>query len=222
MSKRWKLVCLDMAGTTMSDEGLVLAAFRRTLSALGVAGDAVVQMESYVVETMGQSKIEVFTALFGDAARAANETFELEFVRAAGAVGVREIPGAADTVHEFRKAGCKVALTTGFSTSTRRVLIEQLGWEELFDLEVSPADAGGGRPRPDMLLACMAGLGITRAASMVVVGDTWSDMAAGRNAGAGMCVGVRTGTDDDERLRAGGADVVLDSVKDLQIELRST
>jgi len=51
--------------------------------------------------------------------------------------------------------------------------------------------------------------------SMVAVGDTASDMMAGTRAGAGLCVGVLTGTDDATRLRANGADVTLDSVADL-------
>lgn len=50
---------------------------------------------------------------------------------------------------------------------------------------------------------------------MLVVGDTASDMQAGRRAGVGQCVGVLTGTDDGPRLFASGADIVVDSVADL-------
>ena len=60
----------------------------------------------------------------------------------------------------------------------------------------------------------------TSVGSVIAVGDTASDMLAGTRAGAGLCVGVRTGTDDAERLLANGADVVLDSVVDLlELEL---
>jgi phosphoglycolate phosphatase-like HAD superfamily hydrolase len=51
--------------------------------------------------------------------------------------------------------------------------------------------------------------------SMAVVGDTASDMQAGRRAGSKICIGVRTGTDDEQRLRESGACEVVDSVADL-------
>jgi phosphonatase-like hydrolase len=212
---KFELVCFDMAGTTMIDSGLVLESFRRTIDELGVSGQEAVDAEAYVVETMGQSKIEVFTALFGDRASAANESFELHFVDTARDFGVRGIPGARAVVEELRSQGLKVALTTGFSPLTREVLIEELGWSDLFDLRVSPADAGRGRPAPDMLLWCALRLAVHSMDSLVVVGDTASDMQAGERAGAGLLVGVLSGNDDEERLRANGADEVLDSVAEL-------
>ena len=213
--KNFELVCFDMAGTTMNDGGLVLEAFRRTIDGLGVAGDEAVAAQEYVIETMGQSKIEVFTALFDHRAPQANDAFEGHFVDAARELGVTEVPGARATIGALRELGLKVALTTGFSPATREVLISALGWSDLFDLRVSPADAGRGRPSPDMLLWCALKLRATSVGSMVAVGDTASDMVAGERAGAGLCVGVRTGTDDAQRLLANGADVVLDSVADL-------
>jgi len=210
-----ELVCFDMAGTTMLDGGLVLEAFRRTIVELGVEGDAAAEMEAYVVETMGQSKIDVFTALFGERGVHANEVFERSFTEAVHVVGAHEVPGAREAVESLRGRGCKVGLTTGFSPATRVALVDELGWHGLFDVMVSPADAGRGRPSPDMLLTCVLRTEITSVGAMAVVGDTWSDMAAGRRAGAGLCIGVLTGTDGDDRLRDGGADDVVDSVADV-------
>ena len=51
--------------------------------------------------------------------------------------------------------------------------------------------------------------------SLVVVGDTASDMQAGERAGAGLLVVVLSGNDDEERLRANGADEGFDSVAEL-------
>jgi len=211
----FELVCFDMAGTTMIDGGLVLEAFARTIDEMGVKGDAAHVAREYVIETMGQSKIEVFTHIFDDGAQRANSAFEGHFVDAARELGVSEVPGARDVVEVLRARGIKVALTTGFSAATREALIDTLDWSDLFDLRVSPADAGRGRPAPDMLLWCVLKLRASSVGSMVAVGDTASDMMAGTRAGAGLCVGVLTGTDDATRLRANGADVTLDSVADL-------
>jgi phosphonatase-like hydrolase len=210
-----ELICFDMAGTTVNDGGLVLSAFRRTIEELGVTGDQARDAEAYVIETMGQSKIEVFTELFGDRAHAANDAFEINFVTVASEEGVSEVPGARAAVEELKSRGIDVALTTGFSPSTREALIDILGWPELFSLRVSPADAGRGRPAPDMLLVCALRSRVTAVQNILVVGDTASDMQAGRRAGVGQCVGVLTGTDDEARLLESGADRVVDSVVDL-------
>jgi phosphoglycolate phosphatase len=210
-----ELICFDMAGTTVLDNGLVLEAFRRTIEDLKVSPVEAESAETYVIETMGQSKIEVFTALFGERATSANEAFERHFVESAQELGVSEIPGARSTVETLRDAGLQVALTTGFSPNTREALIDVLGWGGLFELRVSPADAGRGRPAPDMLWFCALRSRITAASSMMVVGDTASDMTAGLRAGAGYCVGVLSGNDGQERLIASGANDVIDSVVDL-------
>jgi phosphoglycolate phosphatase len=210
-----ELICFDMAGTTVIDNGLVLEAFRRTIDDLEVTGDEATSAESYVIETMGQSKIEVFTALFAERATLANEAFERNFVDVAQELGVSEIPGARSTVETLRSIGIKVALTTGFSPSTREALIDELGWGDLFEIRVSPADAGRGRPAPDMLLWCVLRAEITAMNALMVVGDTSSDMQAGLRAGAGYCVGVLSGNDGAPRLLEAGADDVVDSVVDL-------
>ena len=135
-----ELICFDMAGTTVMDNGLVLEAFRRTIEDLDVGGDEATLAEAYVIETMGQSKIEVFTALFEERASSANDAFERNFVDAAQELGVSEIPGARSTVETLAGPASQVALTTGFSPSTREALIEMLGWGDLFELRVSPAE----------------------------------------------------------------------------------
>jgi phosphonatase-like hydrolase len=210
-----ELICFDMAGTTVNDQGLVLDAFRRTIEELDVTGEDAREAEAYVIETMGQSKIEVFTELFDARAHDANDAFERHFVSAARKVGVSEIPGARATVEELMSRGIAVALTTGFSPATREVLIDILGWSDLFDLRVSPADAGRGRPTPDMILLCALRSRVSAVQAIMVVGDTASDMQAGRRAGVGQCVGVLSGTDDEARLLDSGADRVVDTVVEL-------
>jgi phosphonatase-like hydrolase len=210
-----ELICFDMAGTTVNDQGLVLEAFRRAIEELGVVGDEAAKAEEYVIETMGQSKIDVFSVLFDERAHDANDAFERHFVTAAHEVGVSEVPGARETIETLKSRGFAVALTTGFSPATREALIELLGWSDLFGLRVSPADAGRGRPAPDMVLLCALKSRVSAVQTITVVGDTASDMQAGRRAGVGQCVGVLTGTDGQLRLLAGGADVVVDSVVDL-------
>src|SRR5689334_14008299 len=61
----WQLACIDMAGTTIRDEGLVDQAFTVAVAGEGVApGTAEYErMRAVVRKTQGQSKIEVFRLL---------------------------------------------------------------------------------------------------------------------------------------------------------------
>jgi phosphonatase-like hydrolase len=213
------LACLDMAGTTVSDGGLVDEAFETALMAMGVAPDDPRRpdMTAYVRRTMGTSKIEVFRALFDTeaAAERANAAFEQAYgARVADGRAV-PLPGAEAAMARLRDGGVRVALTTGFAPTTRLLLIRALGWEDLVDLTVSPADAGRGRPHPDMIHFAMRALGVPEPARVAVAGDTRADMEAGVRSGAVVVAGVLTGTDDELTLRGGGATAVLASVADL-------
>ncbi|SFR91857.1 phosphonatase-like hydrolase [Agromyces sp. CF514] len=214
-----ELVVLDMAGTTVRDDGLVERAFALAAERAGFAPEGAAREEAleYVRETMGQSKIAVFRVLTGDEelAQRANDEFERAYAELIAEVGVEAIPGAEATIRALRGAGASVVLTTGFSPATRDALLDALGWNDLADLVLAPADAGRGRPHPDMPLTALLRTETSSVDAMVVIGDTRSDMLSGVNAGAGLVVGVLTGAHDRDALEEAGADEVLDSIADL-------
>jgi phosphoglycolate phosphatase-like HAD superfamily hydrolase len=98
---------------------------------------------------------------------------------------------------------------------TRDALLDALGWRPLIDLALSPADAGRGRPWPDLPLTALLRLGGGAVSELLVVGDTPSDVESGLRAGAGVVAGVTTGTATEDELVAAGAPHVLDSVTGL-------
>lgn len=209
-----ELVVLDMAGTTVRDDGVVEQAFQRAAERTGVA-DRMPRPQAlqYVRDTMGMSKIDVFTHLAGGdvaAAIAATAAFEAAYSEIIAEQGVLEIPGAAEAIVGLRDAGLKVALTTGFAPVTRDALIDALGWHELIDLALSPVDAGRGRPAPDLVLTALLRTGTPSVQAVAVVGDTSSDVESGRRAGAGFVAGVLSGAHDRDALA--DADAVLDDV----------
>ncbi|MBF6486108.1 phosphonatase-like hydrolase [Nocardia otitidiscaviarum] len=210
-----ELAVLDMAGTTVADGGLVLRAFEEAAAAAGIPAEGVDREAArrYVLDTMGQSKITVFRALLGDEDRAqrANQAFEAAYDRFA-ATAAAPVPGAAEAITALRAAGIKVALTTGFSRATQDRLLAALGWQDIADLTLCPADAGRGRPYPDLVLTALLCLGVDAVDSVAVLGDTASDIATGRAAGARIVAGTLTGAHNAEQLRAAGATHVVDSV----------
>lgn len=214
-----ELIVLDMAGTTVADDGVVERAFALAAERSGIAaGDDFAEALDYVRETMGQSKIEVFRVLANgdeEAAQHANAEFEGAYAELVASEGVAEIPGAARVIERLREAGASVVLTTGFSPVTRDAILDALDWHGLADLALSPADAGRGRPTPDLPLTALLRTETSAVEAMVVVGDTVSDIESGTAAGAGLVVGVLTGAHDRDALEAAGADAVIESITEL-------
>lgn len=214
------LAVLDMAGTTIADDGLVEEAF-------GLAYDAEPALAGYgsreaVKEfaraTMGQSKIAVFRELTDadDAAERANLAFERGYESLVASGDASAIPGAEEAIRALRDEGIAVVLTTGFSPSTQRALIEALGWHDLVDLALAPVDAGGrGRPFPDLNLTALIRTRTESVQRMLVAGDTVSDVRSAVRAGAGRAVGVLSGAHGEAQLREAGATDVLRSVAEL-------
>lgn len=218
-----RLAVLDMAGTTVADDGLVLRAFDAAASAVGVPvdGEGREHARQYVLDTMGQSKIEVFRALFGseDRAQQANATFEATYDKSIDEV--KPIPGAAEAISQLRSAGIKVVLTTGFSPATQQRLLDALGWNEIADLALTPGAGVRGRPYPDLVLTALLRTAVDDVAQVAVLGDTANDVLSGRRAGASIVAGTLTGAHDEQTLRAAGATHVIGSVTDFPFLLLS-
>jgi phosphonatase-like hydrolase len=215
-----EMVAFDVAGTVLNDDGLVISAFKKAFEAtqpdLWPTHGA--EWTQYAIDTMGQSKIHVFTELLGDAekARTANVAFEQSYVSEIAEVGAVPIAGAEDVFKFLRSKGIVIALTTGFSRSTLDTLLIKLGWKDLIDISVTPGEAGRGRPHPDMLQKAAATVGVTNPAGVIVLGDTAADMQAAVSFGAGQAIGVLTGAHDEHTLHDAGATSVINSVADIK------
>jgi phosphoglycolate phosphatase len=227
---RITVACLDMAGTTVRDDGTVMTAFTAAIAEHSLPVRAFHEAMEYVRATMGQSKIEVFRHILGDedAARRANASFETHYAAAVSAGKVSPMPGAVEVFKACRSAGIKVCLATGFSPATRDAIVAALGWADLVDLLLSPVDAGRGRPWPDLPLTALLRLGGGSVQELAVAGDTPSDVESGLRAGAGVVAGVLTGASTREELAGAGpaADLpgeplILDSIADLLPHLRA-
>lgn len=206
-----ELVVLDMAGTTVADDGLIIV--RAFVEAMGSD-----EHLGYVMETMGQSKITVFRTILKDetAAQQANLAFEKAY---AGLLDLCEpITGAEDVIRSLREDGVKVALTTGFSSAIHQAILDVLGWHDLADLALAPGESVRSRPCPDLVLAAALRLEVTDVRRVAVSGDTPSDVLTGLRASASVVAGVLTGTATPADLAQ--ATQVLDSVRDLPAVLK--
>lgn len=207
---RPQLVVTDLAGTTVHDPGLVRAAFRAGLDAVGVrASDAELE------RLMGVDKREAFAVLLdldgGDPqvedALAAFVTRAVDDARS-GAYAV--LPGVQEALDRLVDEGVRVAFTTGFGTEILDALLHVHGWEEHRAGSVASDQVAHGRPAPDLVLEAMRRNGVEDPAAVAVVGDTVVDVGSARAADAGWAFGVTTGTGTAAELDAAGGLVVAD------------
>lgn len=214
---RIDLVVLDMAGTTVRDDDLVLFCFREAVRIVGLeASDAEINAR------MGMSKIAVFEELAGrqtsDAQQAtaraeqAYDTFRTVLEGAYAEGGAQAMKGAEELFDWLRQRDIKVALNTGFYREVTDLLVSQLGWRRLVDAIFCSDDVPAGRPAPFMIHRAMQACDVYAVQRVLVAGDTPSDMIAGRNAGAGIVVGVTSGAHAASRLRAERPTHILDGV----------
>lgn len=74
-----------------------------------------------------------------------------------------------------------------------------------------------------MILHSVLRLGIDDVADVAVIGDTAADVVSGLRSGASLVVGVLSGFDSEDQLRAAGATDFVDSLLDVPalFEIRS-
>ena len=201
----FEVAVLDLAGTTVSDPGIVEAAVRTSVGSK-------FQAELFH-QYRGGSKLDMLAALVGAGqALDALETFESELVSAIEHGSIEPLPHAEAALRDLHDAGIRTCLSTGFSPAVRSVLISKLGWDASVDLALSPDEQLRGRPAPDLILAAALHLRVSAMQCVAVVGDTANDVTAARRAGAGVAAGVLTGAHDRATLEAAAPTHILPHV----------
>ena len=102
-------------------------------------------------------------------------------------------------------------------TSTTRRQLTELFPEDLrqrFKTIITYEDIQRPKPAPDSLIQAMRELGVKNTQACYI-GDSPSDMEAGKRAGV-LAIGITTGYYASAQLEAAGADLVIESLKDLQ------
>ena len=213
------LIIFDFAGTMLRDDGAVLAAYRRALTAHDIPFT-----EADLAARRGAAKRAVFRDLAGrpirntttdQLAERALADFESALREEYTSGEVAPIEGAESTARRLADRGARIALSSGFDRGLVELLVERLGWDRLFDRVLAAEDAPSGRPAPYLIFRAMIDLGVHDLARVAVVGDTPLDLEAGTNARAGWVVGVLSGAHGIETLGATRHTHLLPSVAQL-------
>ena len=204
---RITVACLDMAGTTVADDGTVMEAFTAAITEQNLPEAAYQQAMTDVRSSMGQSKIEVFRRILGDeeTAQKANEAFEDHY--AAAVAPRRDLGRARRRGHDHAPARGRRPGLPG-----HRLLPGHQGRDHR-QARLGRADRPGPVPRrrgprpaawPDLPLTALLRLRGGAVGELAVAGDTSSDIESGLRAGAAVVAGVLTGANSRADLEQAG------------------
>jgi beta-phosphoglucomutase len=217
----------DFNGVLVDDEAVHLAAFREVVRPLGIELDDAIYAERY----LGFDDAGAFRAMLVDAGRAATPAEVSRLIEAKKPAYMARIAtslvifeGARDLVRRRAKLG-PVGIVSG---ALRHEIEHALGVMDVRDqvaFIVSAEDTTECKPHPEGYLLGLKHLGVEsmapfakrERAGIVVLEDSLAGVVAAKHAGL-RCVGVASSYPAD-RLRASGADVVVERLLDLTDEL---
>jgi beta-phosphoglucomutase family hydrolase len=130
-------------------------------------------------------------------------------------VGVEVYPGSVRYLKAVREAGLATAVVSSSANAEQVLRVADLA--QYIDHRVDGVTARErglpGKPAPDTFLAAAADLGVDKA-DAVVFEDAIAGVASGKAGGFGFVVGVDR-LDHADKLRAEGADVVVQDLEEL-------
>lgn len=191
----------QLADRLLSQHGFAAAQGRFIGGSLLAAGNNRQIAEAWAMQTGKTDQVEAISQRL-------NEIFQQ-----LGCAHATAVDGLADTLAQLKQAGHKLGVATADSHQGIINTLQSFDVLQQFDFLAGYDSGHGVKPEAGMVLAFCAATGLAVDA-VVVVGDNRHDIEMGRNAGAGLCVGVLTGTstrDDLEDI----ADIVFDDISAL-------
>lgn len=211
----------DFNGVLVDDEAVHLAAFREVVRPLGIELDDVTYAERY----LGFDDAGAFRAILADAGRTPTAEDIQRLIEAKKPVYMSRIgtslvvfEGAAELVRR-RSARGPVGIVSGALRHEIEHALGVMGVREHVKFIVSAEDTTECKPHPEGYLLGLRALGIdlgaprSARAGVVVLEDSLAGVAAAKQASL-RCAAVASSYPAD-RLRAAGADVVVDRLVDL-------
>lgn len=213
MSSAVQLLVLDVDGTLVDSQALIVEAQGRAFAACGLEAPTRERSLSIV----GLSLFEAFSELVGPTGpiEQLSEEYKLAFqaLRADPAWHEPLFPGIEALIADLRgRDDVVLGIATGKSRRGVAYLVERHGWGGAF-ATIQTADDAPSKPHPGMLLQAMAETGIAPERT-TMLGDTTFDMAMARGAGV-QAIGVTWGYHPVDALREAGAETLISSIDEL-------
>ncbi len=135
------------------------------------------------------------------------------FTAEQGALQSVALPGSREAIASLHRAGFRLGVATNDSTGGAEKTLLALGIAQMFDAAYGYDAVANPKPAPDTIHAFSDLTGL-KPAELAMVGDNRHDLEMAKAGGAGLAVGVLSGTGTRETL-APLADLVLGSIVEL-------
>lgn len=198
----------DVDGTLLESAPDIVAAVDQVLSRHGAPGLSFPYLASFI----GKHLFELFDDVFPEADDAFREQLLQEYRQTYWArehMSTKPYPGVLEGI---ARLGGKKSTATTKSTQTAHVVLEKFGLRPYFD-HVQGTDGFPAKPAPDVLFRAMEALQV-KPKDCLLVGDSASDMAAGRAAGVRICA-VDYGYGNHEEMRKFAPDYWISDLREL-------
>jgi phosphoglycolate phosphatase len=202
------LYLFDVDGTLLDSAADICGAVREVLSTKGRNNVS----EEFLRRYIGRHLIDLFRDIFPECTPEQIDQMIVDyraFYPARGHKSTRPYPGVKEAL---ARLGGKKSTATIKGTLTTRVVLELFGLIDYFD-HVQGTDGFPHKPAPDVIHASLNTLGM-RPEDCLLVGDSDTDMEAGRRAGVKICA-VRYGYGDPEKLAKWKPDYWVSDLREL-------
>ena len=208
---RYRSVIFDLDGTLADTEPLVIGCMLETINAHGYPVD-----EAMLLKYIGPPlPVMLYDMLGLDSEQAQPIYFDyLRRYEDSYMPRTRPLPGAEALLDALREADIAMAIVTNKREDAGRKTVEMLSWTDRFQTIIGADTASDPKPHAAPLLHALDILN-GEPESAVIVGDTESDMGAGKNAKLAGVIGL-IGLRDADFLISQGATAVADGLPEVQ------
>ncbi len=211
MRPRYESVIFDLDGTLADTEPLVIGCMLDTINAHGHAVD-----EELLLKFIGPPLPVMLYNMLGLDGEQSHAIY-MDYLKRYEDVYMpqtRPLPGAEPLLDALGAAEVPLAVVTNKREDAGRKTVELLGWTDRFETIIGADTASDPKPHAAPLLHALEILE-GEPESAVMVGDTESDMGAGRNAKFAGVIGI-VGVRDADYLRRFGATHTADNLVGVQ------
>lgn len=201
-------VLFDFDGTVMDSEPAVLASYLHVFEIYASAEQFTPERR---IEVLGPPLDQMMPQYFPDA-----DVHEvMEEYRRYQTEHLKELmnpmPGAEEILRELRREGYRTGIITSRLRASLEHILDVFEMNELFDVLVCQDDGLPPKPAPDGILKACRQLGCKNS---IYVGDSVTDLAAGKNAGA-VTIAVLTTPGKEQPLRDFGPDYAVHHLSEI-------
>lgn len=201
-------IILDLDGTIVDSKEAYLDAAMETFSAFGQK--LLEQKTAFEIPKRFELGVPLDDLTQGIDVNSFCEVY-LKAYYAATAIRSKPFPHVADALEKLSMKA-KLALTTRRHVPNSKVVkqLQRFGLNKYFEVIMTGVDTASPKPSPETIFKCSREMGLSTTTCMVV-GDSITDIEAGKNAGT-RTVAVFSGIFSREELQRANPDLILPNV----------